>query len=74
MFSYPDAARYRVGPNYNQLPPNRPLSTVYSPYNRDGPGTINGNYGGDPDYVRSEFRPMKFLQAPAQIHMEYTEN
>ncbi|KAF2873802.1 catalase-like domain-containing protein [Massariosphaeria phaeospora] len=43
MFSYPDAARYRVGPNYQQLPPNR-AKYVYSPYQRDGPATINGNY------------------------------
>ncbi|KAF2720606.1 catalase P2 [Polychaeton citri CBS 116435] len=58
MFSYPDAARYRLGPNYQQLPSNKPLSKVYSPYERDGPGRIDGNYGGDPDYVRSEFRPI----------------
>jgi catalase len=60
MFSYPDAARYRLGANYQQLPPNKPLSSVYSPYQRDGPGTINGNYGGDPDYVRSGFRRINF--------------
>lgn len=58
MFSYPDAHRYRVGPNYFQLPPNRPINTVYAPYVRDGPGTMNGNYGGDPDYVFSELRPV----------------
>lgn len=56
MFSYPDAHRYRVGPNYFQLPPNRPSNDVYSPYVRDGPGTMNGNYGGDPDYIFSELR------------------
>lgn len=60
MFSYPDAARYRLGPNYQQLPNNRPIAKVYSPYERDGPGRIDGNYGGDPNYVRSEFRPMTF--------------
>lgn len=59
MFSYPDAHRYRVGPNYFQLPPNRPINPVYSPYVRDGPGTMNGNYGGDPDYVFSELHPVK---------------
>lgn len=62
MFSYPDAARYRLGANYQQLPPNKPLSPIYSPYQRDGPGTINGNYGGDPDYVRSGFRAINFRQ------------
>jgi len=59
MFSYPDAQRYRLGPNYQQLPCNQPISTVYSPYQRDGPGTINGNYGPDPDYTRSTFRSVK---------------
>ncbi|RKL21915.1 Peroxisomal catalase [Fusarium oxysporum] len=40
---------------------------VYAPYVRDGPGTINGNYGGDPDYVGSELRPVstsKRVQVP----------
>jgi catalase len=55
MFSYPDAARYRVGPNYQQLPNNRPVSKVYSPYERDGPSRIDGNYGGDPNYDRSKY-------------------
>lgn len=59
IFSYPDAQRYRLSsPNYQQLPPNRPINKVYAPYQRDGPGTINGNYGGDPDYVGSEFLPV----------------
>lgn len=55
MFSYPDAARYRVGPNYQQLPNNR-AKYVYSPYQRDGPMRMDGNYGADPHYVRSAFR------------------
>lgn len=55
MFSYPDAARYRLGPNYQQIPCNKPISQVYSPYQRDGPGRMDGNYGADPDYVRSSY-------------------
>jgi catalase len=35
MFSYPDTHRYRIGPNYLQLPINRPKSAVNS-YNKDG--------------------------------------
>jgi len=54
MFSYPDAARYRVGPNYQQLPCNR-AKHVYSPFQRDGPMRLDGNYGADPNYVRSSF-------------------
>ena len=59
MFSYPDAARYRVGPNYQQLPCNRALSHVYAPYERDGVGTINGNYGADPNYVQSSLHKVR---------------
>ncbi|OKI09738.1 catalase [Streptomyces sp. CB02923] len=36
LFSYPDTHRYRIGPNYMQLPPNRPHSAVNS-YAKDGP-------------------------------------
>ncbi|KAK7178313.1 catalase [Paraphaeosphaeria sporulosa] len=54
MFSYPDAARYRVGPNYQQLPCNK-AKYVYTPFQRDGPARIDGNYGSDPNYVRSSF-------------------
>lgn len=49
MFSYPDAARYRVGPNYQQLHPNK-AKHVYCPYQRDGPMRVDGNYGADPHY------------------------
>ncbi len=75
MFSYPDAHRYRVGPNYFQLPPNRPINKVYAPYVRDGPGTMNGNYGADPDYIFSELRPVaqsSRIQMP--VHELWTGN
>ncbi|ADG86968.1 catalase [Thermobispora bispora] len=36
LFSYPDTHRYRIGPNYNQLPVNQPKVPVHS-YNFDGP-------------------------------------
>ena len=62
MFSYPDAQRYRVGANYQQLPCNAAHSSVYSPYQRDGPARFDGNYGSDPDYVRSSFRPIKEIK------------
>jgi catalase len=56
MFAYPDAARYRLGVNYQQLPSNAAHSPVYSPYERDGFATTGKNYGGDPNYVRSGLR------------------
>ncbi|KAF4633925.1 hypothetical protein G7Y89_g4187 [Cudoniella acicularis] len=58
MFSYPDAARYRLGTNYQLLSSNRAYSPVYSPYQRDGAGNFAGNYGPDPNYVRSSFVPL----------------
>ena len=59
MFAYPDAARYRLGVNYQQLPNNKPHVKVYNPYERDGRARIDGNYGGDPSYVRSKLRPVR---------------
>lgn len=59
MFAYPDAARYRLGANYQQLPSNKAHVKVYNPYERDGRARIDGNYGGDPDYINSELRPVR---------------
>ncbi|MBP2707274.1 catalase [Microbispora sp. RL4-1S] len=36
LLSYPDAHRYRIGPNYLQLPVNRPKAPVHT-YSKDGP-------------------------------------
>lgn len=62
MFSYPDAARYRLGVNYQSLGSNKARVKVYNPYERDGRARIDGNYGGDPDYVNSELRPVRLGQ------------
>ena len=35
VFSYPDAQRYRVGTNYNELPVNAPIAPVHN-YSQDG--------------------------------------
>ncbi|WP_248963329.1 catalase [Sphaerisporangium perillae] len=48
LFSYPDTHRYRIGPNYLQLPVNRPKAAVHS-YNKDGPMTYLNP--GDPVYA-----------------------
>jgi catalase len=42
MLAYGDSNRYRTGPNYNQLPVNRPLSEVHN-YNKDGPMRFSHN-------------------------------
>ena len=48
LFSYPDTHRYRIGPNYLQLPVNRPKSPVHS-YNKDG--AMRYSNPGDPVYA-----------------------
>lgn len=55
MFAYPDAQRYRLGANYQHLPPNRPIAPVHAPYQRDGAPTITNNYGPAPSYVRNRY-------------------
>jgi catalase len=52
LFSYPDTHRYRIGPNYLQLPVNRPKSEVNS-YNRDG--AMRYDNPGDPVYAPNSF-------------------
>ena len=66
MFSYPDAARYRLGTNYQQIPTNAPKSLVYSPFQRDGASLHSQNYGADPNYVGSSLRPIKHLEMNPQ--------
>ena len=72
MFSYPDAARYRFGVNYQQLPTNCPIGPVYSPMQRDGFANFRGDYSPDPNYVRSSLRPMNYATGNAS-HDEWAE-
>ncbi|OQD98356.1 hypothetical protein PENSOL_c009G10744 [Penicillium solitum] len=62
LFAYPDAARYRLGVNYQQLPTNAAKVQVYCPFQRDGKMRFDHNYGGDPSYVGSSIKPTKFYQ------------
>ncbi|EAW08966.1 catalase [Aspergillus clavatus NRRL 1] len=56
MFAYPDAQRYRLGVNYQQLPTNRARSSVYCPFERDG-AMNSHNYGGHTNYIGSSLSP-----------------
>lgn len=62
LFAYPDAARYRLGVNYQQLPTNAAKAQVYCPFQRDGKMRFDDNYGGDPNYVGSSIKPTVFYQ------------
>lgn len=54
LLAYPDAHRYRLGVNYEQIPVNRPISPVNN-YQRDGFMRIDGNSGGSPNYFPNSF-------------------
>jgi catalase len=52
--SYPDAHRYRLGVNYEQIPVNRCPYAVNN-YERDGHMRVDGNHGGEPNYFPNSF-------------------
>lgn len=43
VFSYPDAQRYRIGTNYNQLPVNQPHAAVARNYQHEGSMRFESN-------------------------------
>lgn len=54
ILSYPDAQRYRLGANYEQIPVNRcPYFT--NNYQRDGQMRVDGNGGRMPNYFPNSF-------------------
>jgi catalase len=53
MFAYGDSNRYRTGPNYAQLPVNRPLNDAHN-YNKDGPMRYR-HYGDQPVYAPNSY-------------------
>jgi catalase len=53
LFSYPDTHRYRIGPNYLQLPINAPKVEVHS-YNKDGAMRYRHN-GKQPVYAPNSY-------------------
>jgi catalase len=54
LLSYPDAQRYRLGVNYEEIPVNRcPFST--NNYQRDGQMRVDGNGGSSPNYYPNSF-------------------
>ncbi len=54
LLSYPDAHRYRLGANYEQLPVNRCPYAVNN-YERDGAMRLDGNGGSSPNYFPNSF-------------------
>lgn len=54
LLSYPDAQRYRLGGNYEQIPVNRCPYAVNN-YQRDGLMSVNGNGEDAPNYFPNSF-------------------
>ncbi|MBY9078563.1 catalase KatA [Paenibacillus sp. HN-1] len=54
LFAYADAHRYRVGPNHNQLPINRPQCPVHN-HQRDGAMAYGNNGGASVYYEPNSF-------------------
>ncbi len=54
ILSYPDAHRYRLGVNYEQLPVNR-CPYMVANYQRDGQMRFDGNGGSAPNYFPNSF-------------------
>ncbi|XCI75439.1 MAG: catalase [Flavobacteriales bacterium] len=54
LLSYPDAHRYRLGVNYEQIPVNR-CPFMVNNYQRDGLMRVDGNSGSDPNYYPNSF-------------------
>jgi catalase len=68
LLSYPDAQRYRLGVNYEQLPVNRCPFAVNN-YHRDGAMRLDGNGGASPNYYPNSFddiEPDQSYQRPGE--------
>lgn len=56
LFSYGDAARYRLGVNHHQIPVNHPNGArLVNTYHRDGAMRVDGNQGGVPGIEPNNF-------------------
>ncbi len=54
LLSYPDAHRYRLGVNYEQIPVNK-CPYLVNNYERDGLMRVDGNGGSSPNYFPNSF-------------------
>lgn len=66
LLSYPDAHRYRLGVNYEQLPVNRCPYSVNN-YERDGQMRLDENGGDSPNYFPNSFDNIVADEAYKQI-------
>ena len=62
LLSYPDAHRYRLGVNFEQIPVNK-CPYMVANYERDGLMTVNGNQEDAPNYNPNSFDEIEIDQA-----------
>lgn len=73
ILSYPDAHRYRLGVNYEQIPVNRCPFAVNN-YERDGAMRVDGNGGAQPNYFPNSFDNIKPDESYKQPAWELDSN
>ena len=70
LLSYPDAHRYRLGVNYEQIPVNR-CPYMVANYQRDGSMRVDGNGGSDPNYYPNSFDDIhadeRYKESPIEL-------
>jgi catalase len=70
IFSCADAHRYRIGTNYQALPPSRPRCPMHT-YDRDGAMRFDGNFGGavnyEPNSMGGPVEHRRFVEPPLAI-------
>jgi len=79
LFAYPDAHRYRIGPNYKQLPVNAPKSPVHS-YSKDGAmryvnvsdPVYAPNSKGGPQADTERYKPVSWHTDGEMVRSAYT--
>jgi catalase len=76
LLSYPDAHRYRLGTNYEQIPVNRcPFATTN--YQRDGQMRVDGNGSESPNYFPNSFDEIivdpAYKEPPLSINSHYAD-
>src|SRR3954452_760957 len=70
-FSYSDTQRYRVGPNYLQLPVNHPKNAKVATNQRDGQMAYHVDHGGENPHINYEPSIVGGLrEAPEPAHDE----
>jgi catalase len=73
LLSYPDAHRYRLGVNYEQIPVNKCPYKV-SNYERDGHMRVDGNSESAPNYYPNSFDDIYADESYKKLPMELDSN